>query len=88
MLERKTKDATASSASEEMKYAQGVAGPKGWGAWRSPIHGKGDRNFRHACCDCGLVHEMQFRIKEGNVLFRVRRNKRATAAMRRGARYR
>lgn len=67
-----------------MKYEQNYAGKDGWSKWRSPIHGKKDRNYRSACCDCGLVHEIQFRIKEGNVVFRVRRNNRATAAVRRG----
>lgn len=36
-----------------------------------------------ACCDCGLVHEMDFQIKDGVIQYRVRRNNQATAAKRR-----
>lgn len=43
-----------------------IEGEDGWSAWRSPRPG-----YRMVCCDCGLVHEMQFRIvqdyeKDGN----------------------
>ncbi len=41
------------------------------------------RNFRLACCDCGLVHRLDFKIKGRHVEFRTRRDRRATAAMRR-----
>ena len=51
------------------------------------------------CCDCGLVHEMQFRVVldddpkyadpektiAGLVVFRAKRNERSTAAVRRSA---
>ena len=40
-------------------------------------------NYKMACCDCGLVHMVDFRIKDKRVWFRVRRNNRATAAIRR-----
>lgn len=36
-----------------------------------------------ACCDCGLVHDMDFRIVEGKIQFRARRNNRATGQLRR-----
>jgi len=40
------------------------------------------------CCDCGLVHNMNFRLIKNNrgttVQFHVERNYRATAAARRG----
>ena len=39
--------------------------------------------YRMACCDCCLVHEMDFRVHDGHVQFRVRRNNRSTALMRR-----
>ena len=49
------------------------------------------RGYRMACCDCRLVHEIDFFVvKYGSrgqftkVRFRARRNNRATAAMRRG----
>ena len=73
----------------EMKYDKLEVFDTGWCDWQTPIHGRGKNNYRLACCDCGLVHEMQFRIflgtnKKMNVMFRVKRNNRATAAKRRG----
>lgn len=51
--------------------------------WVRPVRD----GYRMACCDCGLVHEMDFRAipwgRGRKVIFRVRRNERATAAMRR-----
>lgn len=41
------------------------------------------RGHREQCCDCGLVHVVDFRIIEGQVEVRYTRNKRATAAARR-----
>lgn len=72
-------------------YTKLQAGPNGWCEWQRPIHGSGKRNYRLACCECQLVHDMQFRVKKrGNrrldVVFRVSRNNRATAALRRGKR--
>ncbi len=29
---------------------------EGWSRWVAPIQG-----YRMACCDCGLVHDMEFR---------------------------
>ncbi len=44
-----------------------------------------------ACCDCGLVHTIKFRLKKKGaktlITRRTWRNERATAAMRRGKRY-
>lgn len=48
------------------------------GEWFAPTH----NGFRDACCDCGLVHRVDFRVVEGKVHFRAMRDKRATAAMR------
>ena len=52
--------------------------------WVQPIR----KGYKLACCDCSLVHDMDFRVvKYGNgkhkVQFRVRRNNRSTAVMRR-----
>jgi hypothetical protein len=47
--------------------------------WVQPIR----KNYKLACCDCGLVHQMDFRVYRGRVQFRVRRDNRATAMMRR-----
>lgn len=50
------------------------------GEWIQPI----SRGYRTKCCDCGLIHEFVFRVKNGRVQFRVRRHGRATAACRKG----
>jgi hypothetical protein len=44
-------------------------------------------NFREQCCDCGLIHRLDFRIVDGKVEFRTRRDDRATAAARRGFKF-
>jgi len=49
------------------------------GEWMEP-----QRGYRAACCDCGLVHRLQFRVVKGKVQFRAWRDNRATAQMRRG----
>ena len=38
-----------------------TAGPRGFSRWVQPQMGK----YLMACCDCNLVHEMQFRIMPG-----------------------
>ena len=65
--------------------------------WVQPIR----NGYKLACCDCGLVHDIDFRpvkldydrknkiyeatvIPKAAVIFRVRRNNRATAGIRRG----
>lgn len=48
------------------------------GEWQQPCH----RGYLLACCDCGLVHTMNFRTYKGRPQFAVWRNKRATTAMR------
>lgn len=65
------------------KYKRLKVNAGGWCDWQSPLHGHGDHNYRMRCCDCALIHEMQFRIVDKSVIFRVRRNNRATAASRR-----
>lgn len=47
--------------------------------WIQPIR----RGYVCACCDCGLVHRMDFRIVAGRVQFRAYRVPRLTAARRR-----
>lgn len=53
------------------------------GEWVRPVR----QGYRMACCDCGLVHRIDFaHIPYGSgrkVIFRVWRDERATAAMRR-----
>ena len=50
-----------------------------YGEWTRPRMA----NFREQCCDCGLIHRLDFRIVDGKVEFRTRRDDRATAAARR-----
>lgn len=50
----------------------------GFCEWVQPIR----QGYRMSCCDCGLVHEMEFRIRKGRAQFRARRHVRATSAMR------
>lgn len=49
------------------------------GDWVTPVM----RGYRMRCCDFGLVHELNFKIKGRSVTFQVIRNERATAASRR-----
>lgn len=42
------------------------------------------KGWRLMCCDCGLVHEIEFRVDSRGVKLRGRRNARATAAARKG----
>lgn len=42
------------------------------------------KGHRIACCDCGLVHVVEFAVVDGKVDVRFSRDNRATAAMRRG----
>jgi hypothetical protein len=51
--------------------------------WFSPVM----RNFKSACCDCGLVHRTTFKIisygRRRKIVFKMSRDNRATAAIRR-----
>jgi hypothetical protein len=49
------------------------------GEWVKPKK----RSYKMACCDCGLVHRMDFIVSGRKVIFRMFRDNRATAAMRR-----
>jgi hypothetical protein len=43
------------------------------------------RGFKEQCCDCGLVHKLNFRINaKGRIEIQVFRDARATAAVRKG----
>lgn len=46
------------------------------------------RQLRHACCDCGLTHDMRFRVRKGKIAFKVERNPFATGGMRRSFQFR
>lgn len=49
------------------------------GEWIQPIH----RGYKLECCDCGLVHRLDYRIVTGHVQFRAVRDARSTAQIRR-----
>ena len=55
--------------------------PDGWSRWVYPVM----EGYKMTCCDCGLVHEMEFRVTDeyNRVEFRVRRDNRATGQVRR-----
>lgn len=39
------------------RYRREVEGDDGWSRWVQPVM----RGYRLACCDCGLVHDMEFK---------------------------
>jgi hypothetical protein len=49
------------------------------GEWIQPVR----RGYKLACCDCGLVHRVDFRIHRGRAQFRVFLAPRSTGQMRR-----
>jgi hypothetical protein len=55
--------------------------PVSAGEWVRPR-----KTYYMACCDCGLVHKMEFRIHEGKIQFRAWRSKRATSNVRKAMR--
>lgn len=61
-----------------MKYDEPKAGE-----WVQPVK----RGYKLACCDCGLVHKVDFEhvpwARGRKILFRVFRDNRATALIRR-----
>ncbi|MBK5202124.1 MAG: hypothetical protein JJE45_00180 [Prolixibacteraceae bacterium] len=48
-------------------------------AWFRPI----EEGYKMACCDCGLVHDIDFKVEGNRAWLRVRRNNRSTAMVRR-----
>lgn len=49
------------------------------GEWVLPIA----EGYQMECCDCGLVHTIDFRVVDGRAQMRMRRDKRATLMKRR-----
>ena len=49
------------------------------GVWEKPVM----KGYKMACCDCGLVHTMEFRVVNGEIEMRGWRNERSTAQKRR-----
>lgn len=50
------------------------------GEWVQPIR----KGYKMRCCDCDLVHRMDFRVYKGRVQFRVYRDQKATLECRSG----
>jgi hypothetical protein len=57
-----------------MKYKEEKAG-----RWIYPVM----EGYKFCCCDCGLVHKMDFRIDGERIEFRCFRDNRATGQTRR-----
>jgi hypothetical protein len=55
-----------------------------WTEWVQPI----EQGYKFCCCDCGLVHQMNFRIEDGRVQLQVKRDNRSTGQIRRHERKR
>lgn len=51
---------------------------RGFMSWKTP----NAKKYLLGCCDCGLVHEMQFRVHKGDIQYRCRRANGYTRAMR------
>lgn len=52
-------------------------GKNGWTKWVRP-----KPTYLLGCCDCGLVHTIEFKVVNGTVRFRAQRNHEATAKQR------
>jgi hypothetical protein len=42
------------------KHRREVEGPDGWSRWVTPVMS----GYKMGCCDCGLVHDLQFEVVE------------------------
>lgn len=60
----------------KQSYPQTHAGEKVEVKWST-------QDFKMACCDCGLVHRMRFRVKGSTLVIQGWRDNRATAQIRR-----
>ena len=49
------------------------------GQWVQPVR----KGYKMECCDCGLVHVLDFRLVKHRIQIRAERDNRATAAKRR-----
>lgn len=56
-----------------MIYESCETDAQGWTKWLDSI----DNTYRLRCCDCGLVHDFEFKV-----FFRAKRNEKATGASR------
>lgn len=69
------------------RFKQETATNGKWTDWIQPVR----KGYKMACCDCSLVHNLDFRLVKRNksgahmIQFRASRNARSTALMRRHA---
>jgi len=61
-----------------VKASQLVSGEK----WVEPLK-RGGTCIRIQCCECGLTHDIEIKVKDGNLIMRWCENRRATSATRR-----
>ena len=61
------------------RYKQELGDNDGWTRWVCPV----EENYKMSCCDCGLVHDVDFRVFQDRAEFRMRRNNRSTGQKRR-----
>lgn len=52
-------------------------GTNGWTRWVKPLP-----SYLLGCCDCGLVHNIEFKIVNGTIRFRAQRNVKETEKLR------
>lgn len=67
----------------KIKYIKQVSNEDGWTDWIRPEM----KEYRLACCDCGSVHRIDFRIRRGGVEYRAMKDYRATGQKRRYGHY-
>lgn len=48
------------------------------GEWVQPVR----KAYKQACCDCGLVHSVHFRVQNGRAQFKVYRDEKLTRKLR------
>lgn len=71
-----------------VRYKQVYTNEDGFSDWIYPKH----KGYKLGCCDCGLVHLVDFHVKsedDGEIMigFRVKRGLKETAAKRRAAKF-
>ena len=49
------------------------------GKWVTPFR----NSYKASCCDCGLVHRFDLRVRKGKIQYRAYRDNRATGQIRR-----
>lgn len=65
------------------RYTKHQEGKDGFTRWIKPNMEK----YKMACCDCGLVHILQFKVESSHIIFRAKRDERATGQKRRWGKY-